>query len=183
MEWEGILKNSRGLRKVFIATKEWHCVVDLVKSKLTAGSCTSDIALWMLPVVDGLAKGQLYNWAQLLSGQLWEFLELRHKAFYMPHYSVSLFLEAVRLQVSSEHQGTLVPASRVEPYRPTMTYWLHLDTLGVGFHSHGEPTKKKARQAVVAEEDEDQVSSEDAESDTDSSSFDSQAAEIRLSHL
>ena len=66
-EWEGILKNSWGLRKVFIANEEWRCVVDLVKSKLTAGSCTSDIALWMLPVVEGLSKGQIYKWAQLLS--------------------------------------------------------------------------------------------------------------------
>ena len=51
----------------------------------------------------------------------------------MPHHAVALFLEAVRLQVSSEHRGTLVPTSRVEPYRPAMTYWLHLDTLGVDF--------------------------------------------------
>ena len=43
------------------------CVVDLVKSKLTAGSHTSDIALWMLPVVDGLHKGQTYNWAKFIS--------------------------------------------------------------------------------------------------------------------
>ena len=61
LEWEGILKNSRGLKKIFIENDEWLCVVDLVKSKLTAGSRTFDISLWMLLVVDGLYKGQTYN--------------------------------------------------------------------------------------------------------------------------
>ncbi len=64
-----------------------------------------------------------------------------------------------------------------------MTYWLHLDTLGVGSQGYGEPTKKKAQQAVVVEEDEDQVNFEDTARDTDSSSSDSQEAKIFLSHL
>ena len=37
-EWEGILKNSRGLKKVFIANEEWRCIMDLVKRKFTTGS-------------------------------------------------------------------------------------------------------------------------------------------------
>lgn len=184
LEWEGILKNSRGLKKIFIANGEWRCVVDLVKSKLTTDSRTSDIALWMLPIVDGLYKGQTYNWAKFLSDRLREFMELKHKAFYVPHHTVALFLEAVRTQVSSEHRGTLVPTSRVELYKPAMTYWLHLDTLDAGSHNGGEPKKKKPKQTIVIEEveEEDDESSEEG-SYMDSSSSDSQEAEICLSHL
>ncbi len=91
-------------------------MADLVKSKLTASSRTSDIALWLLLVVDGLFQGQIYKWVQLLSSRLREFLEMWHKAFYMPLHAVALFLEAVRLQVSSECHVTLVPTSIVELY-------------------------------------------------------------------
>lgn len=51
-EWEGNLKNIRGLKKVFIANEEWRCIADLVKRKLTVENRILDIALWMLPVVD-----------------------------------------------------------------------------------------------------------------------------------
>lgn len=49
LKWEGILKNSRGLKKFFIVNDEWRCIVDLVKSKLTAGSCTLDMPFGCCP--------------------------------------------------------------------------------------------------------------------------------------
>ena len=61
------------------------------------------------------------------------------------YYSIDIFL-CYSMNFSSisilhfgaiigEHRGTLILANRVEPYKPTMTYWLHVDTMGVGTHS------------------------------------------------
>lgn len=46
----------------------------------------------------------------------------------MPHHTIALFLEVVRTQAAAEHRGELVPINRVEPYKPAMTYWVHMVT-------------------------------------------------------
>ena len=96
-EWESILSknNSMGLKKASIVNAKWRCIVDLVKRKITGGSQTSNIAIWMLPYVNGLIMGSIYNWAQLLFERMKEFVELRHTTFYMPHHVIAIFLEAL----------------------------------------------------------------------------------------
>lgn len=130
-EWKSLWasSNSRGLKRSFIANGDWQCLMDLVKSRLTRTSRASDIAIWMIGLMNGLSLGRVYNWSQLLSDRIHDFLSLEHKTFYMCHHAICLFLEVVRTQVPSE-KGKFQSQGRVEPNKPAMYYWIHWDTLG-----------------------------------------------------
>lgn len=85
--------------------------------------------------------GKVYNWGQLLAERIHDFLRLEHKTFYMCHHAIGLFLDAARLQVPPEVWGTFEPRRRVEPNKPTMYYYIHLDTLG----DTAQPTRKRRK--------------------------------------
>lgn len=121
--------------------------MDILKSKLTAASRASNVAIWMLSVMYGLSNGKIYNWGRALSSRVTEAMLLKHKTLYVPHHIIALFLEALRTQVALENRGGFVASSRVEPYKPAMYYWLHLDTFTV-VATETTP-RKKARQELA----------------------------------
>lgn len=186
-QWDSIWQNSnrRGLKKLYITSTEWRCVMDILKSKLTAISKASDIAIWMLQLMYGLNNGKVYNWGRVLSNRVKEFMLLKHKTLYIPHHVIALFLEALRTQVAPEHRGNFLATSRVEPYKPAMYYWLHLDTFEV---VHTEALEKRARQEPcmevgMEEEDNSQEEEEIGEEETlivSSSSSDEDEGEFRF---
>lgn len=116
-------------------------LMDLVKSRLTEASRASDIAVWMIGLMNGIKCGKVYNWEQCLAERIHDFLRLEHKTFYMCHHAISLFLDVVRLQVPPEMWGTFELHGRVEPNKPTIYYYTHLDTLG----DTVQPTKKRRK--------------------------------------
>lgn len=89
-----------------------------------------------------------------------DFLKLEHKTFYMCHHAISLFLDAVCLQVPPKMWGTFEPRGRVEPNKPSMYYYAHMDTLG----DTTQPAKRrKLDVSVKVEEDSSMEDSEEAE--------------------
>ncbi|XP_057855203.2 uncharacterized protein LOC131064892 [Cryptomeria japonica] len=156
-QWKSAWGDSRRMKRVFIAPGEWRMLMDLVKSRLIGASRASDIAIWMIGLMNGIKCGKVYNWGQLLAERIHDFLRLEHKMFYMCHHAISLFLDVVRLQVPPEIWGTFEPRGRVEPNKPTMYYYIHLDTLG----DTTQPTKKR-RKLHTSIEVEDVSSAEDS---------------------
>ncbi|XP_059073518.1 uncharacterized protein LOC131874251 [Cryptomeria japonica] len=53
-------------------------------------------------LMNGLMNGIVYDWAALLAERMYEFLTLQHRTFYMPHYAIGLFLDAMREAVPEE---------------------------------------------------------------------------------
>ena len=80
---------GRGLKKTNIQEGQWHCLMDLVKSRFTGSSCASDISFPWIAIMNG----RVYNWATVLVEQMYEFMTLQHRTFYMPHYAIGLFLD------------------------------------------------------------------------------------------
>lgn len=134
------------MKKSYLTSPEWRCVLDIIKSKLTVASRASDVAIWMLRLMHGLSNGKIYNWGRVLSSRVKEAMLLKHKTLYVPHHLIALFLEALRTQVALENRGGFVASSRVEPYKPAMHYWLHLDTFTVTTKT---TPRKKARQELA----------------------------------
>lgn len=129
-QWESAWADDKGMKHAFIVPGAWRMLMDLVKSRLTSSSYASDIDIRMIGLMNGIKCGKVYNWGQLLAERIHDFLRLEHKTFYMCHHAISLFLDVVPLQVPPEIWGTFEPRGRVEPNKPTMYYYTHLDTLG-----------------------------------------------------
>lgn len=70
-----------------------------------------DIALPQIMLMNGLMNGIVYDWAALLAERMYEFLTLQHRTFYMPHYAIGLFLEAMR-EVVPEDELEVRPQDR-----------------------------------------------------------------------
>lgn len=96
-QWKSAWADSRGMKRAFIAPGKWRTLMDLVKSRLTRPSHASDIAIWMIGLMNGIRCGKVYNWGQLLAERIHDFLRLEHKTFYMCHHAINLFLDDVRL--------------------------------------------------------------------------------------
>ena len=85
---------GRGLKKTNIQEGYWHCLMDLVKSRLTRSSRASDISFPQVSMMNEIMNGKVYDWAFVLVERMHEFMMLQHKTFYMPHYAIGLFLNA-----------------------------------------------------------------------------------------
>ena len=73
--------------------------MDVIKSRLTGATRASDIALPQVVFMNGIMQGTVYDWATVLAEQMEEFMSLQHRTFFMPHYAIGLFLEAVVSQI------------------------------------------------------------------------------------
>lgn len=143
-----------------------------MKSRLTGARRASNIVVPMIALMNGLRNGMVYDWASILSDRIHEFLMLKHKAFYMPFHAIGLFLEVVRTQVPSERH-VWKTQNRVDPSRPPIFYWTHLDTfIGSG---DIQPSRKQTRQQVVASESE-LESAEEEESNAGEGSMDTSSS-------
>lgn len=107
---------NREMKKSFVAEGPWRCIMDVMKSRLTRSNRASDIALPQIIWMNGLMNGVQYDWATILADRLYEFMTLHHRTFYIPHYAIRLFLEAMRSQLSEE-----------APREPPIFYWQHMD--------------------------------------------------------
>lgn len=87
---------GRGLKKTFLKSGIWQCLLDVVQSRLTGTSRASDTAVPMIALMAGLRKGTVYDWASLLSDKAHDCMMLKHKVFYMSHHAIGLFLDSVR---------------------------------------------------------------------------------------
>ena len=76
--------------------------MDIVKSHLTGSSRASDISFPHIAMMNGILHSRLYDWAALLAEQMSEFMTLQHKTFYMPHYSIGLFLDAMTQMIPND---------------------------------------------------------------------------------
>lgn len=58
--------------------------------------------------------------------QMYEFMKLQHKTFYMPHYAIGFFLDANHTPIP---HGALEIKSEgcMAPIEPSILYWQHLD--------------------------------------------------------
>lgn len=102
--------------------------MDLVKSRLTRSSHASDISFPKVVMMNGIPNGRVYNWDALLTKRINEFMTIQHKTFYMPHYAIGLFLEAI-MQIIPLDMLEVKPGSITLGESPIMQ-WRHLDTLG-----------------------------------------------------
>lgn len=84
---------------------EWKCLLDLIKSRLTGASQASDIVVWMVGLMIGLHTGKVYNWAMRLLECIWEFMCLKHKAFYMTPHTIGQLLDSIFNQVPLDNWG------------------------------------------------------------------------------
>lgn len=82
-QWKGLWSNTnnRGVKKIYIATTEWRCILDQIKSRLMDASRASDIAIWMICLMNGITLGTIYDWASMFLERIKEFLTLEHKTF------------------------------------------------------------------------------------------------------
>lgn len=60
-QWKSIWVDSRGMKRSFIAPGEWRMLMDLVKSRPTGASWASDIAIWMIGLMNEIRCGKVYN--------------------------------------------------------------------------------------------------------------------------
>ena len=102
--------------------------MDIVKSRLTGSSRASNISFPYVAMMNGILHGRVYDWAALLVERMSEFMTLQHKTFYMPHYAIGLFLDAIARMIPNDAlEAKLRPLALGKP--PIMQ-WMHLDTLG-----------------------------------------------------
>ncbi len=89
----------RGLRRDFIREGHWHCIMDVIKSRLTGATRASDIALPQIVFMNGIMQGVVYDWASVLADGMEEFMTLQHRTFFMPQHAIGLFLEAAASKI------------------------------------------------------------------------------------
>ena len=77
-------------------------------------------------MMNGIMNGKVYDWAFVLAERMHEFMTLQHKTFYMPHYAIGLFLDAIARMILEDRleakPGPLAPGES-----PIMQ-WRHLDS-------------------------------------------------------
>ena len=100
-EMDSMVKGSkcRGLRQDFIWEGHWRCIMDVIKSRLTGVSRSSDIALPQVVFMNGIMQGTVYDWAIVLADRMEDFMTLQHRTFFMLHHVIGLFLEAAANQI------------------------------------------------------------------------------------
>lgn len=81
----------------------------------------------MVEYMFGLSGEKVYNWALYLSKRIREFLECKHKAFYMTQQLIALFLDVVYNQVLEGKLGKLQPTKDYDSSWPTIFRWMTLD--------------------------------------------------------
>lgn len=153
---------NRGMKKSFVAERPWHGIMHVVKSRLTGSSRASDIALPQIILMNGLMNGVQYDWATVLADRMYEFMTLHQRTFYMSHYAIGLFLEAMRSQ-QPEDEVDIKSVGSLAPEEPPILYWRHMD---VGL----TPTarQKRRRQDVSESNDFDSRWEETSEASSDS---------------
>lgn len=99
--------------------------MDVVKSWLIGSSRASDISFPQVSLMNGIMNDKVYNWSSVLAERMHEFMMLQHRTFYMAHYAIGLFLDAV---------AQAIPVDRLEvklgplaPGEPPIMQWRHLD--------------------------------------------------------
>ena len=102
--------------------------MDIVKSRLTGSSRTSDISFPHMAMMNRILNGRVYDWAALLAERMSEFITLQHKTFYMPHYAIGLFLDAIVQMIPMD--ALEAKPRPLAPSEPPIMQWRHLDTLG-----------------------------------------------------
>lgn len=100
--------------------------MDMVKSKLTGSSRALDITLPQIILMNGLMNELQYDWASVLADRMFEFMTLQHRTFYMPHYTIGLFLEVTLSQLPTDKLETQSEGN-LAPSEPPIFQWRHLD--------------------------------------------------------
>ena len=60
------------------------------------------MAEYMTRLQVSMMNGRVYDWAPLLVERMDEFMTLQHKTFYMPHYAIGLFLNAIARMIPTD---------------------------------------------------------------------------------
>ena len=99
-------------------------------------------------MMNGIMNGRVYDWAFLLAERMNEVIMMQHKTFYMPHYSIGLFLDAIAWLIPNDRLE--IKPSQIELGEPPIMQWKHLDTPG-GQKAIGQ---KRMRQEMESSEHE-----------------------------